>query len=158
MKTYSKSKMLNTLPKPSIKNVKLPVGEEITVKQVVNDEKSTDTLNLDYLLCTRANGGLLKIGIGEYARMTVNGGGNTFDSEEGEQVAIAEKFKITSSEDRTLADGKPAYPGAAYNGFQDFVKKAQANETVDWRSLSATGLKEGHGFAPVQNYTIELVG
>ena len=152
---YSKNKALKAQRSASIKSAKIEAGVKLTVVEVISNESADANLNRDEILCTRPDGGRLRIPVREFMNMTAVGGPLYKDSEEDGDIIFPTSITVASSVDRTSTRGgseQPVYPIQAYNaGAQQIADRA-----FDFDALLASGLIEGNTMDPVQNYTVEL--
>jgi len=152
---YSKARALAQVAAASLKYAKLPIGEELSLVDVKADEIEDNNGNMipnDTAIFAKKSGGNVKVSLRELFKMSTTDGGNLYSAEDdADEVEIPEKIAVRDSEDRTDSQDRTVFPILAYKGAEEMLKSGD----IDWNALVEAGVKEDHGFEPVQNYTVE---
>lgn len=153
---YSKSRIIAQTQTKSLKYMKpMDAGTVLTIDNLVEkvypgEEGRQDTI-ADFLVCKDVNGSIVKVPVKEFVGMTVNGGGDHYTQESGEDsIELPTSITVVSSKDRKSGEDT-MYPIHSYNDVDAFLK----NE-IDYTALVASGLSDDNNFSPIQDYTVEL--
>jgi len=155
---FPKSRVLAQVAAVSLKTNKLAIGTELTILDIDQKEitraDGSSVLN-DVALCESKSGNV-RVPMRELLKMTREDDGKMFATEDGsDDVELPVKFKIVGSADRKNSrTGDTIYPIYAYKGVEDMLESGN----IDWNKLVENGLKKDHGFDPVQDYTIAVIG
>ena len=153
---YSRKRAVAQITATSLKAAKLAIGTELTLEEVrmaeLQGRGGEETPN-DTLICNSRNG-RVSIPVREFTKMKTTDDTPLWTGEDNStNVELPEKFVIRSSEDRKDRNGNVIFPIFAYKD----ADKQLAENNIDWNALVASGLKDNHGYDPVQNYTIEVM-
>lgn len=150
---FPKERAYQAVVATSLKSKKLEVGTELTLLNIVQGSiknGNRDVVN-DVLIMSDNTGKRLRVPMRELVKMRTPDNKELFSNIEGtEDVNIAERLKIVSSTDRKDQSGAVIYPLQAYKLQDDFLN----NKIQGWNNLVAGGLKDNHGFEPVQDYIV----
>jgi hypothetical protein len=154
-KIVKRDRAVKQLAASNLKSVKLEKGEVLTL---VDIEESDIEINgksrPNDIVVFSTSKGLKRTSLGEVLRFRLEDGSTLMNQEEGD-LEIPSQIKIHGSEDRVSSvTGEPIYPVMAYKAFE---KQREAGNGIDWNALVESGVKADNKYAPVQNYTIELV-
>jgi len=149
---YSRATLDEHRQSQGLKTTLLVPGTTLNVERIKHVElEDNETAPRDLLICKNAaNGVIVRVPIREFVKMTAKDGGDIVLGE-GDNIEFPSSFKIESSSARQF-EGKDQMPVQAYN---DYAAMRKANN-FDWDKLFASGLKDGHGMDPVQDYTISI--
>lgn len=161
---YSKKRIVGQSTTKSLKYMQpLAPGTVLTITDVLQDTfksknaqgEEIDVMN-DNLLCVNEEGITVKIPVREYNKMKLTGKAYNSESDD-DDITMPNQIIISGSTDRTYKDSNDVvqklYPTFAYEKAQEFL---DSKGGMKWEDLIASGEKEGHPYAPVQNYEGEV--
>jgi hypothetical protein len=154
-RVISRERAVQQLAATNLKSAKLEAGEVLTLVEVIDGEMDMPGGSKrpnDKVVFSTA-GGLKTTSLGEVLRFNLADGSTLLNQEEGD-LEIPAKIRVKSSEDRiSSVTGEKIYPVMAYNAFE---AQRKANQ-IDWQALVESKVKADNKYAPVQNYTIEIL-
>lgn len=156
---YSKKRAHEQTLAVSLKSRKVEPETVFTVDSTIEGtvQQNNRTLANDILVVTKNTGEQVNIPMREFLRMrTADGKKVVSNTEDAENISIPDRFKVVSSEDRKDQAGNTIYPIQAYKLGQKMLD-GEISGAGAWAEVVAGGMKDGHKFEPVQNYTIAVL-
>jgi hypothetical protein len=154
MYKYSKERAMAQVSADSLKATILEPGTTLKMVDMVENtfKQGTKEVPADYMLMETSAGRTLRLPVRELFKMKSENGPIMSTENGADEVGIPTGLKVVASEDRLDRDGDKIYPIFAYNKGQEMLDSGE----IDWTALKKGGLKAGT-FAPVQNYTVEIL-
>lgn len=155
-KKISKSKVLEQIATPSIKNSPLAAGTKVITGDIVDGmsyKRGIKEVTPNNVLC-EVDGAFVSIPVAELHKMRTKEGGSLLDMSK-DDVIIPDSFTVVTSTDRKGQDGNTIYPAAAYKGYSAYINK-EGRTMEDYTALVASGLLNPDKAKAVQDYIVTL--